>query len=365
MIDPVPGCPWCRDGRRAYAPFTRYRPFPRRGMDAVPVRSRDPKDPSRKSVMNRPIPRDVRDVQADVRVRVPRFLPTYPRVLSTSIGALIALTSVFVGVGAADGPNVVVVRATTESFPLTVEAIGTARANESVEIRAQISETIRAVHFEEGQWVDEGAMLVTLEDAEAVASVAAARAAFVESMRATLRRGRGALQGPMTSFRRPRSSSSRPAGMPTGPRWTRPRRASRRDPSSARPSPDGSGLRRVSPGSLVGPSTIITTLDDIEHHSSLDFDVPETALSLRGRVRAHRVRARSGGVARLGVSKERMHHRGHAGRSREPHGDRCARSIPNHAGNCLRPGMFLTVRILREGVIVADHPRGGGGSRAQ
>ena len=44
----------------------------------------------------------------------------------------------------------------------SIEALGTARANESVTITANLTETVRKVHFEDGQQVSEGDVLVEL-----------------------------------------------------------------------------------------------------------------------------------------------------------------------------------------------------------
>jgi multidrug efflux pump subunit AcrA (membrane-fusion protein) len=99
------------------------------------------------------------------------------------IVAAVASTAALLGplAAVAESPRVIVAEATRLDFPLTVEAPGTARANESVEIRPQISEVITAIHFTEGQRVEAGHVLVELEDSEAKAAVAAARAALVES----------------------------------------------------------------------------------------------------------------------------------------------------------------------------------------
>jgi hypothetical protein len=48
-------------------------------------------------------------------------------------------------------PGVVVAKVARVSFLLRVEALGTARANESIEIRSKVSETVTAIRFEEGQ----------------------------------------------------------------------------------------------------------------------------------------------------------------------------------------------------------------------
>ena len=78
-------------------------------------------------------------------------------------------------------PGVVVSEATIESFPLSAEALGNARANEAVDIRPEITAAVTEILFEEGQTVGEGDILLRLENSEPLADLAAARAALVDS----------------------------------------------------------------------------------------------------------------------------------------------------------------------------------------
>ena len=58
----------------------------------------------------------------------------------------------------------------------TVEAIGTARANESVTLTAKVTDTVSAVDFDDGDYVEAGAVLVQLTNQEEEALLAEARA---------------------------------------------------------------------------------------------------------------------------------------------------------------------------------------------
>ena len=80
------------------------------------------------------------------------------------LAAGVALLAVW-ATAALAAPGVIVAPVTRLSFPVTVEALGTARANEAVEIRSQITETVTAIHFREGQSVRAGQLLVQLRDA--------------------------------------------------------------------------------------------------------------------------------------------------------------------------------------------------------
>jgi len=74
-------------------------------------------------------------------------------------------------------PGVIVAEAQIQSFPLSSEALGNARANEAVDIRPEVTAAITAILFEEGQSVKRGEVLLRLESSEPLADLAAAKAA--------------------------------------------------------------------------------------------------------------------------------------------------------------------------------------------
>ena len=78
-------------------------------------------------------------------------------------------------------PAVVVAPVKLQSFPLAAEALGNARANESVDIRPKITATLTTISFEEGQNVVAGDILVELDNLEPAADLAAAKATLVDS----------------------------------------------------------------------------------------------------------------------------------------------------------------------------------------
>ena len=63
-------------------------------------------------------------------------------------------------------PGVIVERAANERIDDPLEALGTLRANEMVNITARVADTVSVVHFEDGQSVASGDVLVELTDAE-------------------------------------------------------------------------------------------------------------------------------------------------------------------------------------------------------
>ncbi len=83
-------------------------------------------------------------------------------------------------VGAREVP-VMTAQPKLKDFALEVEALGTVRAKESVDITAKIADRVTAIRFEEGKQVRKGDVLVELDNAEALADLAAAEAAERDS----------------------------------------------------------------------------------------------------------------------------------------------------------------------------------------
>ena len=72
-------------------------------------------------------------------------------------------------------------RRVLERLSLEVEALGTARANESIDVTAKVSNLVTAIRFTEGQQVRKGDVLVELDGEQARADLAVADAALKES----------------------------------------------------------------------------------------------------------------------------------------------------------------------------------------
>ena len=219
-----------------------------------------------------------------------------------------------------------------------IQALGTANANESVDIQSRVSSLIERIAFTEGQLVSKGDLLVELENNEIVAGLAVAEAALSESR---------------SLYNRSRSLATTQAISASGLEQLLARvqvdeaqveaARARLDNTSIRAPFSGRiGLRRVSPGSFVNTSTIITTLDDVSQ-IKLDFSVPEsflTVLSDGMDIIAHSL-----------VYPERPFHG--LVQSVDTRLDPVSRSvqvraiIPNPE-LILKPGMFLTVDLQRD-----------------
>ena len=153
-------------------------------------------------------------------------------------------------------------------------ALGTARANESIEVTSRISSIITRINFAEGQKVSAGDLLVELDNAEIRAELSMAEASL-QQQRSQYNRSKTLGQTRVVSES---ELEELEAGVLMAEAEVRAAQA-RLDNSYIRAPFSGTvGLRRVSLGDLVGPDTIITTLDDTEI-IKLEFTVPETFLA--------------------------------------------------------------------------------------
>jgi len=232
-----------------------------------------------------------------------------------------------------------VVTARVENVPLAIqiEALGTARASEAVNITSKIANTITAVRFTEGQRVQRGDVLVELDAAQARADLAAAEAALKES-ESTFKRSRDLYARQALSESQLEQIEATFSGNKARVAAARARVA---DAVIQAPFSGRVGLRQVSVGSLINPGTTITTLDDTSV-MKLDFAVPETFVA----VVEPGLPVAATSVAYPGRSFE--------GKvvSVDSRVDPVSRSvtvraeIPNQEG-LLKPGMFLAVRLSR------------------
>jgi membrane fusion protein (multidrug efflux system) len=237
-------------------------------------------------------------------------------------------------------PGVMVAKAQVKSFPLAVEALGNASANEAVEIHPEIMATLTSINFEEGQFVQAGDPLVELENVEPLAELASARAKLVDSTSQYRRSQELFKTNAVAESQLQQLEAQREADRAAVAAAV----ARVEDTVIKAPFSGRLGLRRVSAGSLVSPSTIITTLDDTSS-IKLDFDIPEIYLS---RIqKGLNVIARSAAwpdvefVGSVTAVDSRV--------------DPVSRTVmvrsvvPNEEGR-LRAGMFLTVTLLKENI---------------
>ena len=155
-----------------------------------------------------------------------------------------------------------------------VEALGTLRANESVEITANVTETVMAIHFDDGQRVEQGDLLVELTSAEQHALLREAQVRIDEAERQYQRvralvEQRSASESLLDERRRD-LDTARAALLAIESRLA--------DRLVKAPFAGVLGLRNISLGALVRPGDSITSLDD-DRVMKLDFAVPSLFLT--------------------------------------------------------------------------------------
>jgi len=224
-----------------------------------------------------------------------------------------------------------------QPFVDTLQALGTVRARESVTVTANVSEKVQAVHFDSGDSVRAGAPLVTLSGQAEQAQLGEAQAAANEADKLYRRQSELAAQQLIARSQLDTQRAARDAANARVAQM----RAQLADRVIRAPFGGVLGLRQVSPGSLVTPGTVITTLDDVST-VYVDFPVPETQLAqvapgqhLTGSAAAYPGRRFDGSVAtvdaRVDATTRALTVRG---------------AFAN-ADRALKPGMLLSVDIAR------------------
>jgi len=240
-----------------------------------------------------------------------------------------------------------VVPVRSERLSQKLEALGNARANESVEISSKTSNIVTSVTFRDGERVKRGQLLVKLDDAQARADVAAAEAAVAESER-LYNRSRELMSTQALS----KAQFDQLEATLKANRARLAAAAARLDDTVIRAPFSGRvGLRSVSVGTLISPGDVITTLDDTSV-IKLDFSVPENFLSslreglaVRASAPAFPGRAFVGKVASID-SRVDMNTR-----------SVIVRALLSNEDGALRPGMFLNVTLAnddREALVIPE-----------
>jgi membrane fusion protein (multidrug efflux system) len=155
-------------------------------------------------------------------------------------------------------------------FRDTIEALGTAMANETVRITAQTQDVVEKIYFESGDLVEQGQLLAELNARKEVARVQQLKFSLDEAKRqlervSELRRGNAASQQQFDE------QQVRVNGLQADLEVAE---ATLREMKIHAPFSGRVGIREISAGSLVSPGDVFTTLDDIKP-IKVDFSVPE------------------------------------------------------------------------------------------
>ena len=188
--------------------------------------------------------------------------------------ALLAVTVLGASGAFAKEPlEVIVAPVISMPFEDRVEALGTLKANESVVLTASVTETVGALHFDDGDRVAAGQLLVEMTSAEEKARLKEVRAREQEAKRQYSRVESLARQGTASQSlldeRRREWQTARAQLVAIESRLS--------DLLVKAPFAGVIGLRNVSVGALVEPGDEIATLDD-DALLKLDLSVPSVYL---------------------------------------------------------------------------------------
>ena len=221
-------------------------------------------------------------------------------------------------------------------FTDSLEAVGTALANEQVVLSAPVTDRIEALNFTDGGYVGKGQVIARLSIGQEQAELASAEASALQASQQLARiqslKNRGFATGATLEQQVALSNAARANAELA--------RASIGDRVIRAPFSGWVSLRTVSPGAIVTAGTPIATVSDISR-IKLDFTVPETRLSMIREGMAIRAvsaawpdRPFNGTIATI-----------------DPVIDPATRAIRVRAilpnpDKALKPGMLLTVSVL-------------------
>jgi membrane fusion protein (multidrug efflux system) len=195
--------------------------------------------------------------------------------LNHSLLLVLLICSAQVYAATAPPTPVFVTRVQLASMQDSIEALGTLRANESVELTATVTDRVSVINFDDGDRVEAGTVLVEMTSDEEHAQLEEARFAVAEAKRQYVR---------IESLHAQKSASEslldeRKREWDTGRARLNGIESRMADRLVRAPFAGVVGLRNVSVGALVRPGDVITTLDD-DSVMKLDFSVPAVYMGL-------------------------------------------------------------------------------------
>jgi membrane fusion protein (multidrug efflux system) len=234
--------------------------------------------------------------------------------------------------------SVIVSPARLDQFTDRIEALGTLTANESVALTASVTETVSAIHFDDGDRVEQGQVLIEMTSGEEHAQLEEARATVNEAYRQYQRVLSLETQGTAAKSllderkREWETAKARLAAIES-------RLADRLIKA---PFAGVLGLRDLSVGALVEPGDLITTLDD-DSVMKLGFQVPSTylavlqpGLAITATTRAYAGRSFQGKVkaidSRIDAATRAIR----------------VRAVLPNPEQILKPGMLMQVELLQQ-----------------
>ena len=171
--------------------------------------------------------------------------------------------------------KVIVSEVEKQTFKEQVEALGTLRANESVELMSTVTEHVEAIHFEDAQRIKKGTLLLEMRIEEELAALEEQNAILEEATRQVERYEPLILKGavPKTNLDNARLEVSKTKARISA---IKSQIADRR---IVAPFDGIIGLRNISVGVMLGSGTPIATIHD-DSVMKLDFSLPSLFLAV-------------------------------------------------------------------------------------
>ena len=211
---------------------------------------------------------------------IPRGSAPRVRILTTSLAAIF-LTLAGCGGGAQEkgggprqAPLVEVEPARPMRFAESIDAVGTALANEQVTLSAPVTERITRLNFDDGAYVQRGQTIAVLAAGQENAQLSEAQARAREAQQQLARVARLKDRG----FATKSSLDTQVATAAQARAQAAEARASIGDRIITAPFSGWVSLRNISTGAVVTAGSEIVTISDVSS-IKLDFPVPETMLS--------------------------------------------------------------------------------------
>ncbi len=220
--------------------------------------------------------------------------------------------------------NVVLSPVSSYEFKDRIEAVGTITASESAILTTTVTETVKAINIEEGQFVEKGTALVELNDAEEQANLSQASRSFDRYNQLV-----------KDNLASPERRDAEQASFKVAKAQLDKRKI-------VAPFDGFLGIRHVNVGDIVQPGTAIMTIDAI-NPIKLDFTIPEIYLSsIKKDMDIEAMTSAWPDVTFKGkiyVVDSRIDTNSHAIK---------VRALMDNAEYKLKPGLMMKVNIIRE-----------------
>ena len=228
-----------------------------------------------------------------------------------------------------------VVSVEQRSFAERVTALGSVLANESVDLKAKLTERVTGIYFDDGEVVQAGQLLLQLDEAEVQAELRQAQALLQERQRA-YQRAAELIERQVGTSAEYDVAEARVAQSQAEIAAIKARVANHQ---LRAPFTGVMGLRTVSVGALLDQDRVLATLDDLSQ-VKVDFAVPvrwlsqlQPGLALAGRTSAYAERRFLGQVQSIASRVDRQ--------TRTV----LVRALLPNPDQALRPGMLLEVEL--------------------